>query len=122
MAPISSRLLSLLLITVVLVYIRPTASRRYGAPARTLHFKEVADDSMLELDADAVPTTGFVKDAVVDAEAAGSESRQRRAAGREPPKVTMAKLNTTQHKVVVHWAGEGSQVIVALAASILPSR
>ena len=120
-------------------------SRRYGFPAKTLHVKEAEDEKTLTLDPtdgdvsgsddgrgvddDAFPLpptssafTGPDNGADEDPAEADPGSHRHRRSAREQPHVTTAKLNTTQHKVVVHWAGEGSRVIVALATSILLSR
>ena len=134
----SPRLLrSLLLVLVVLCLSHAPRfeCRRFGFPAKTLHVPEKSHDDgrtiVLEPDHDKNHSGARQKNAAAgnDEETAGKgESRQegrryRRSGGSDtaPPKVTIAQLNTTSHKVVVHWAGEGSQVIVALATTILPS-
>ena len=101
-------------------------SRRFGFPAKTIHFPDIVDDRILELDEKEEKSSSGPHGE--DKSSSSSSSPQilrsrRSAAGHwQPPKVTLATLNTTQHKVVVHWAGEGSKVIIALATGILGSR
>ena len=129
-SPQSPLLFSLLLVlgALCLTLLPRAESRRFGFPTKTLHVPDNKDDDgrtiVLEPENDVHSGAQTPGAAENDAESdSRQERRRRRSVGSDtaPPKVTIADLNKTSHKVVVHWAGEGSEVIVALATTILPS-
>ncbi|KAK7473426.1 hypothetical protein BaRGS_00035353 [Batillaria attramentaria] len=91
-------------------------SRRFGVPARTLHTPVLSESEKWGEKFIVMRAEGILSGADDVDQAVRPLGRFRRDATRlTPPTETEAHLNDSHTTLIVHWAGEGSDVIIALA-------
>ncbi|XP_014669937.1 PREDICTED: sortilin-related receptor-like [Priapulus caudatus] len=101
---------------------------RFGSKATTLHFpSKTAEDKfrnsehVLQYDGSGFPAGQQAKQVLREKRKAAGESTTvtpTPTTGHPPPDVTFVHMNDSHHQLIVLWAGQGSDVLVALARDI----